>query len=188
MEVPTTQQSETLATVPEAALIFVLAGLEARKAYGLQLFRRRRARGILLSVGRFEIRKLSMLDIPVPINLPEIAAPFPPPQRHYFVWFEDGKVRAERIPLGRFGTWSEIAALAKVLFEQPQIDSVIVVSSSYHLPRIRICCRALLPPRLHVQLLASPEGDCRKNVLAEWLKIPTYGILAWFPKLNVLRK
>ena len=87
---------ETPARVPNADLIFVLAGLEARKAFGLRLLNRQLAPRILLSVGRFEIRKLPRLSLPAPINLLEIAATIPPVLRHYFVWFEGGEALAER--------------------------------------------------------------------------------------------
>jgi hypothetical protein len=176
--------SITPANILDADLIFVLAGLEERKLYGLQLFHESRAREILLSVGRFEIRKLSRLRTPASINLLEIAASVPPAQRHYFVLFEGQKVCTKRIPIGRFGTWSEIVALARFLHERPNIGSLIVVSSSYHLPRIRLCCHTLLPARLRMRFLASPEIGCRRAFLSEWIKIPIYRVLAWFPRLN----
>ena len=191
--------SEMPAHVPEADLIFVLAGLEARKAYGLQLFRQRRALRILFSVGRFEIRRFSNLDIPVLIDLPEIAAPVAPPQRHFFVWFEGAEVHTERMLLGRFGTWSEIEALSRFLQKSVEIRSVLVVSSASHLPRVRNCCCALLPAEVKVLLLPSPEYEQetpheswtqqahhRKLVLIEWIKIPVYRILSWLPGLNML--
>jgi hypothetical protein len=192
MEASSARPSEILSQISEADLIFVLAGIEARKKYGLRLFHLKRARRILLSVGRFEIRKLSEQDIPVPIDLVSIAAPIPPVQRHYFVSFEDGQVRTQRIPRGRFGTWSEIEALARTLQDRPEIASLIIVSSSQHMQRVRICCRALLPQRLTIQFLASPEEEPGhqtwlgrpRALLTEWFKLSMYVILSWFPKLN----
>ena len=175
---------ETPARVPNADLIFVLAGLEARKAFGLRLLNRQLAPRILLSVGRFEIRKLPRLSLPAPINLLEIAATIPPVLRHYFVWFEGGEALAERIPVGRFGTWMEIESLARWLQKRKDVHTVLVVSSAHHLPRIRICCRALLAPRVNVLLVPLPQEEApeesrgRKEMLAEWLKIPVYCILS----------
>ena len=42
-----------------ADLIFVLAGKMERKRYGLELYRARSAKRLILSVGRFEVSKLS---------------------------------------------------------------------------------------------------------------------------------
>jgi len=177
--------------VPDADLIFVLAGLEARKVYALQLWRQHSARAILLSVGRFEIRKFSSLDLPVPIDLLEAAKPVPPPQRHFFVSFGVDEWPVRQIRTGRFGTWSEIEALALWLGRRFRIRSLVVVSSAYHLYRVRICCRALLPERVHVEYRASPEEDREgtsgpwwrdfrhdQTRLTELVKIPTYWLLA----------
>jgi uncharacterized SAM-binding protein YcdF (DUF218 family) len=177
--------------VPDADLIFVLAGLEARKAYGLELWRQHGAGAILFSVGRFEIRKFSKLDLPASIDLLEAAKPIPPPQRHFFVSFGVDGWPVKQIRIGRFGTWSEIEALALWLGRRYRVRSLVVVSSAYHLYRVRICCRALLPERVHVEYRASPDEDRNGNRrpwskdfrhhqtrLAELIKIPAYWLLA----------
>ncbi len=46
-----------------ADLIFVLAGKMERKHYGLELYRAGFAKQLLLSVGRFEVSKMSGLSI-----------------------------------------------------------------------------------------------------------------------------
>ena len=163
MKVSTKLPSETPQLVPETDLVFVLAGLEARKVFGVKLFAIRKTPRLLLSVSRFEIRKLAKLAIPTLIDLPSIAASIPPPQRHYFVWVECNKVQAQRIPVGRFGTWSEIEALAHALAERPEIRSVNVVSSRYHLRRIRLCCRALLPKHILVHWTGAPEDETKQR-------------------------
>lgn len=174
-------------------LIFVLAGAEIRKKFGLKLFRERNVRRILLSTGRFEIRKFTNLELPVKIDLLQIAAPTPPPQRHFFVCFEADSVAVERIPVGRFGTLSEIRALAHWLKERPEIQRVLVVSRASHLCRVGMCCRALLPKRVRTEMIPGPaeldstarsEGQLRefwrKPRVAEFIKIPVYRILLWF--------
>lgn len=174
-------------------LIFVLAGAEIRKKFGLKLFRERNFRWILLSTGRFEIRKFTNLELPVKIDLLQIAAPIPPPQRHFFVCFEADSVAVERIPLGRFGTLSEIRALAKWLEERPEIQRVLVVSSASHLCRVGSCCRALLPKHVRAEMIPVPaelDSELRSEVqlgefwrkawIAEFIKILLYRILLWF--------
>src|SRR5258708_37088495 len=89
-------------------LMFVLAGRESRKLYGLELFRQRLAPRVLLSVGRFEIRSLSNLPLPGPVDLLGLADRIPPPQRHYFVQFERGKDLAEPIRPDRICTIAEM--------------------------------------------------------------------------------
>jgi uncharacterized SAM-binding protein YcdF (DUF218 family) len=189
--------SSELGGISKADLIFVLAGVGARKAYGLRLYDLRRAPRILLSVGRFEIRKFSQWETPVTVDLVPIASAVTPSERHYFVLFADGEVRIEKISKGRFGTWSEIACLDQVVRNWLDVASIIIVSNSYHMKRIRICCRALLPRRLQIQFVALPDReklgsrewfDRQGRILTECLKLPMYLLLWLFPKLNVFLK
>jgi hypothetical protein len=147
----------SLADTPRSAdLIFVLAGSVNRKEYALELFRERLAPRILFSVSRFEIRRFSQMSLPVPLDLLKQAQEVPPPQRHYFVFFEGQTVRVEHVPPQRFGTLMEIKALARWLSESPDIRTVLAVSSDTHLRRIRMCCRSLLRTTTSVALLAAP--------------------------------
>jgi uncharacterized SAM-binding protein YcdF (DUF218 family) len=139
-----------------ADLIFVLAGRVYRKEYALELFRQGLAPGILFSVGRFEIRRFSKMALPVPLDLLKLAQELPPPQRHYFAFFEGQQVQTQHVLPGRFGTLTEIEALARWLGEHPEIRSVLIVSSGPHLRRIRMCCRSLLDPNLKMAFLAAP--------------------------------
>lgn len=147
---------------PEPAdLIFVLAGRQDRKVYALELFEKGLAPRIVLSVGRFEIRRFARLDLPVAVDLASSASVVSPPQRHFFVALEGGHSRVQLVPVRKFGTLSEIEALARWLESRPEIQSLLVVSSGAHLPRVELCCRALLPPRLKILLIASqrtPNG------------------------------
>jgi hypothetical protein len=174
----------------DSDLIFVLSGRKSRKAHALELLRCGRAPKILLSVGRFELRHFPKLDLPVPVDMLKIAASVPPPQRHYFVTFEKQQVQVERIAMRRFGTLSEIEALAIWLDRHPQVTSVLVVSSGFHLRRILICCRALLPRQVVVRLNAVPNEalseqreqwwrhkESRRMVISELVKIPCYAFL-----------
>jgi hypothetical protein len=146
-----------------ADLIFVVAGRENRKEYGLELFRQGLASKVLLSVARYEIRRFSQLSLPVNLELLKVASDVPPPQRHFFVLFEDKRAQVEHVRPGRFGTLTEIAALARWLEDHPQIHSILIISSDTHLGRIRICCQSLLSPSLEIALIAAPDTSFGKR-------------------------
>jgi uncharacterized SAM-binding protein YcdF (DUF218 family) len=173
------------ASTPRGAdLIFVLAGGMHRKEYALELFRQGLAPRILFSVSRFEIRRFSKMALPVSLDLLELAREVPPPQRHYFAFFEGQEVRTEHVSPRRFGTLTEIEALARWLSEYPDIGSVLVVSSDTHLRRIRMCCRSLLNPRLKLAFLAVPFAPNENSVFAsakedllELFKLAIYWVL-----------
>jgi hypothetical protein len=171
-------------------LLFVLAGREDRKRHALRLFREGSAHRLLLSVGRFEIRRFRDLDLPQEFNLQEIASQVPPPLRHFFLSFDGHRWNVDRIPRGRFGTLSEIRALEKWLEGHPEIASIALVSSGAHLRRVRMCCRALLPARIRLRLVAVPEspadlerkdgtssGDSFEFILSELVKLACYRLM-----------
>ena len=166
--------------VSRADLIFVLAGRQSRKKYALELYRRGLAPKILLSVGRFEIRRFANLPLPVPLDLLAMAAGVPPPERHYFVEFESRTFHVDHVRPGPFGTLAEIESLARWLDSHQEITSMVVVSSPSHLRRVRMCCRARLREGVEVRLAAvpDPKGLAEKEstgaVLEELLKLPVY--------------
>jgi uncharacterized SAM-binding protein YcdF (DUF218 family) len=139
-----------------ADLIFVLAGRVHRKEYALQLYREGLAPRILFSVGRFEIRRFSKMPLPVPLDLLKLAQDVPPPQRHYFVFFQGQEAQVEHVPPGRFGTLTEVSRLSRWLGEKPDIRSALIISSGTHLRRIRMCCQPLLNPKTELAFLAAP--------------------------------
>lgn len=173
-----------------ADLIFVLAGLESRKAFALELFQSRLAPRILFSVGRYEIRRFANLALPQHLDLLQIAQSVRPPLRHYFVYFADQKFEVRRILASGLGTMREIEALALWLETHPGITSLLIVSSDSHLRRVRLSCRVLLPRSVIFRLLAVPEGnppmdgvngpakkEIRKVVLKELTKIFCYSLV-----------
>jgi hypothetical protein len=173
------------ADAPRSAdLIFVLAGRVYRKDYALTLFRQGLTPRILFSVGRFEIRRFSKMALPVSLDLLKLAQEVPPPQRHYFAFFEGQEVCTDHVLPGRFGTLTEIDALARWLSEKPDISSVLVVSSDSHLRRVRMCCRSLLSPKLKLAFLAAPfppeessAFSLAKEDLLELFKLAIYWVL-----------
>jgi len=169
---------------PSADLIFVLAGREYRKHHGLELLHQGLAPRILFSVARFEIRSFSKLSLPVPLDLLTLAFDVPPPERHFFVFFESQRVQVERICPRRFGTLTEIKSLARWLEAHPEIHSLLIISSDSHLRRIRMCCRSLLGARLKIALIAAPEISSGKRMpestitaIVEMLKAILYRVI-----------
>ena len=168
----------------------MLAGRECRKHYGLRLLREGWAPTLLLSVGRFEIRRFANLELPSPsLDLLAIASPTPPEGRHYFVEIRSGVIQANRIERGRLGTMSEMSALAAWLQAHPAVRSVMVVSSGFHLRRVRMCCGERLPEGPRWTFVAVPEETeylrerwwrdlaARKLLFSEVLKIAIYRLL-----------
>lgn len=141
-----------------ADLIFVLAGHMSRKHYALQLFHEGLAPRLLFSVGRFEIRRFSKMPLPSPLDLLKLAQDLPPQQRHYFVFFQGKECRVEHVQPRRFGTLTEIAALARWLAANPEVRSLILISNATHLRRIRMCCQSLMPPGLRLTFLPVPKS------------------------------
>src|SRR6266850_4244303 len=172
-----------------ADLIFVLAGEMSRKHYAVQLFREGLAPRLLLSVGRFEIRRFSKMALPIQVDLLKQAQDVPPPQRHFFVLFQNREWRVEHVQPRLFGTLTEIASLARWLDANPEVQSVILISNEAHLRRIRMCCRSRLPRGVEVALLAVPNsfsdsGDQQSSAiksagsdLLEFVKVLVYHVL-----------
>jgi hypothetical protein len=179
-------QGLSVAEAPEPSdAVFVLAGGRERKSYGLQLYSTGLAPLVLLSVGRFEIRRFRELAIPYPAGEPPIdllaaAQAIPPAERHFFVAVDRAAVRFDRIACGRLGTLREIRALAARCSERPEISSLMIVSSAYHLRRVRMCCRALLPGRIRVTYVAVTDEPAAswRDLLLELVKLPAYAVVS----------
>lgn len=181
------------ADAPQRAdVIFVLAGRQCRKTFAAQLFEADLAEMLLLSVGRFEIRRFADLDLPLQLDLVRLAASTVPSERHYFVWLSKQEVKALLIPLYRLGTWSEILAFSSWLRGQKSIGTGTVVSSAFHLRRVRWCCRSLVPTQTKLNFVAVPGEEPNLNreqwwrnptsrnlVLRELLKVILYRMLLW---------
>ena len=156
-------------------LLFVLAGAKSRKLFGISEFDRGVARRLILSTGRFELRRFPELPIAPKPDLLAQAARIPPPERHCFVLFPPEDQQVVWIKVQRFGTMSEIEALRDWLLMNNDVKSVEIVSSGYHLPRVRLCCRFLLPKNVKVSFLSVPgEEVAWRNWALEWIKGPTY--------------
>jgi len=172
-----------------ADVIFVLAGRECRKHFAIRLFQRGLAPVLLISVGRFEIRRFFNLNLPLSPDLLTIAATTEPRLRHYFVKVEHGTGEAQRIALGRFGTLREVRGFSNWIREHPSIRSAMVVSSGFHLKRVRMCCQRLMPDGVRLRFVAVPEqgqsfaadwwrdAGQRRLILSELMKVAIYRVL-----------
>jgi len=167
-----------------ADLIFALAGRQSRKISALELFRKGGGRELLVSVGRFEIRRFGLLTWPTPLDLAQAARSMPASQRHAFVSVSDGSSQIQFIRRRRLGTWSEVAALSEWLDSRPGIRSAIIITSGAHLRRVRMCCHFLLPKSQELSFAAArgEERELRRD--AWWLdRSARRAVLAEFPKL-----
>lgn len=124
----------------KAECIFVLAGKQERKTYGIELWKAAWAPELILSVGRFEWRRFYTLGFPRDGGLKELVDSTPPTERHFFVCFVTDDARAVRTKKGKYGTISEADALT-VLLKGRRVRSVLVVSTSIHLRRVALAFR-----------------------------------------------
>ena len=170
-------------------LVFVHAGAKQRKVVALGLYSQGKVRSLLLSTTPGEAHNFAALKWPVPFETVEAALSKPAVKQHVFVWLEAGKVTVDRVPLGTFGTLSEVGQLGRWLRKHGGISSVLMISTAPHLRRVRMCCRAILPGSITVRLFAIPAygywdrnkwwsfGRTRLAVLLELPKLLLYLLL-----------
>jgi uncharacterized SAM-binding protein YcdF (DUF218 family) len=118
-------------------LILVLAGRMDRKHYGLELYRAGIAPRLVLSVGRFEVSKMSQLDLACIGDLKSLRDRTPPGERHFFVTMDDSGVRLQKPELQRCSTYGEALAFRSLL-ERDAAQTVMVISTDIHLRRVAL--------------------------------------------------
>ena len=182
--------------VPSDA-IFVFAGRPERKRYGLELFKRGLAPALILSVGRFEWRRLPELGLPDDGGLTRLVQETYYKRRHFFVTVGPGGASARFVPTHPLGTLREALGLAEEV-RAKGYRSILVVSTSIHLRRIRLALRhALGEFPVRVAYTAVPESDSKirrddwwrtvtgwTSVTGELLKLAIYRLLlsqGWRP-------
>ena len=139
-----------------ADLIFVLAGRPERKEFGMELYRRGLASRLILSIARFETRKLASVGLEQ-LDLPKLALSLPASQRHFFVELSAIDTKVTVTGGSGTGTFPELLMLAKYLQKTPP-RSMLVVSTSIHLRRVRFCCRQIdFFQSMDIRYLAVPE-------------------------------
>ena len=156
---------------PEPAdAIFVFAGRDARKHRGIELWRGGLADRLLLSVGRFEWRRVANLELPDDGGLVDKVESTPPQERHFFIDVRASGASCERVARGRLGTMSEARALAQWIARE-RVESVLVVSSRAHLPRATFAIQSFLRAPCRLIPIASEPTE---SIALEALKLAFY--------------
>ncbi len=165
-----------------ADCIFVLAGRQERKVYGVDLWRKGLAPELILSVGRFEWRRFYGLDLPGDGGLLKLVEATPPVRRHFFVKFGPKGEEAVLTPVRRLGTMTEARELAKYLDGQG-LRSMMVVSTSIHLRRVSLAFRrAFKGSGLELSFVAVPESLSKPPLplYQELIKYIGYYLLSYY--------
>jgi hypothetical protein len=187
-----------------ADLIFVLAGHRNRKIYGARLFHEGWAPHILMSTGdppyiarvlEKELAGTNLLDSGLARQIHNTSLLPSVSKGMFFAGLNREAWIVEPIPVGWFGTLSEIEALAQWLRSHPSISLALIVSSSLHMRRLRICCQQLLPRGFRFRLIAVPADEINlamqgklpekqgtRRILSEWSKILIYSVILFFPR------
>jgi len=172
-----------------------VAGRMERKRYGLELFRAGQSPRLVLSVGRFEVSKISDLDPAASDALIRLRERTSPAKRHFFVQMDATGTQIERVPLRRWSTYGEALGLRRFL-ENTNIRRVMVVSTDIHLRRVALAytnvfrgvpvdlCYCSVPARF-----GFPESDGwwtrpgdRGFVIKETLKLAGYWMILSGPR------
>jgi uncharacterized SAM-binding protein YcdF (DUF218 family) len=157
-----------------ADAIFVLAGQQERKVYGIELWREGFAPELILSIGRFEWRRFYQLGLPSDGGLRRLVEATPPTLRHFFLRFHGNGANAQWIRRGRYGTLSEGQALAETLRSAPP-SSLMVVSTSIHLRRVALVFhRAFRGMDTQLLFVAVPADRFRLRPAALWTELGKY--------------
>jgi uncharacterized SAM-binding protein YcdF (DUF218 family) len=147
-----------IGTAPKQAdCIFVLAGRQERKVFGIRLWQQGYAPQLILSVGRFEWRKFYQLDLPRDGGLKAMVDEIPPVRRHFFVRVNQHSASCRWVQPGRLGTWREARAVAE-LFENDPIQSLMVISDAVHLRRTAVAFRRAFHGRGLQLVFVATEG------------------------------
>ncbi|HEY7727832.1 MAG TPA: hypothetical protein VID50_05215 [Candidatus Eisenbacteria bacterium] len=150
-----------------ADAIFVYAGQQERKEYGLALWREGLAPTLILSIGRFEWRRIAALDLPGDGGLVPLVQATPAPERHFLLILGPRGAEARRLRRGPFGTATETLGLLEAAAARG-LRSVLVVSTGPHLRRIRIALRRLARGRGSQYLLVAVPEDRTLHPRARW--------------------
>jgi uncharacterized SAM-binding protein YcdF (DUF218 family) len=165
--------------------IFVLAGQQDRKVYGLKMWRLGFAYQLILSVGRFEWRRFYELGLESDGGLESLVKQTPPKKRHFLVRMDRQDVTCCPVQIGYFGTLSESRALAQYL-RGLSVRSLLVVSSPVHLRRSALVFRrAFRKSGIRLTFVATPEkisfnsSGSRAAVWLEFFKYLIYRLFAF---------
>ncbi len=152
-------------------LILVLAGRMERKGYGLELYEAGMAPRLVLSVGRFEVSKMSQFDLDCFDELKSLRDQTPPAERNFFVTMDVSGVRIEKASLQRCSTYGEALAFRRLLHSD-DARKVMIVSTDIHLRRVALTYAEVFRG-MPIQFLYCPVTS-RHGLMAKetWWKRP----------------
>jgi uncharacterized SAM-binding protein YcdF (DUF218 family) len=165
--------------------IFVLAGRENRKAYGIKLWKQGFASELILSVDRFEWRRFYDLGLASDGGLRQLVESTPPEKRHFFVRFRGHEAEAHLIFKLRYGTLSEAQALGNLLRASAP-TSLMVISNPAHLRRAGVAFRhSFRGLTTKLIFVATPADKAPGSAVAIWTEFAKYlfyrsSLHAWF--------
>jgi uncharacterized SAM-binding protein YcdF (DUF218 family) len=160
-----------------ADCIFVMAGKQERKVFGIKMWRIGYAPQLILSVGRFEWRKFKALGLESDGGLESLVAQIPPKERHFLVRLTRQETLCTPVKPGFLGTYSEARILSRYLQNLP-IRSLLVVSSPIHLRRVALVFRrAFRKSGTSLTFASVPENisfDTAASRVQLWLELCKY--------------
>lgn len=177
-----------------------MAGRMERKRYALECYREGMAPRLTLSVGRFEVSRMSTLDLNGMEELKGLRDRTPPEERHFFLDIDDSGLRIEKSMLPGWSTYGEVVAFRR-FWEARKARSVMVVSTDVHLRRTALVFAELfrgesvkfrycaVPPRFgFVQRNGWwIRADDRRFVLRELIKLAGYRVIMSTPAWAIRR-
>jgi len=141
-----------------ADAIFVFAGGQARKEEAAERWRDGGAPILVVSVARYEWRRYPLLGLPGVDSLNDALERVRPRERHFFVILEEEEASIRHVPPRRWGTRNEARALA-ALAQERGWRSILVITSAFHLPRVRrVVGRVLRDPDVVVAYATPSPG------------------------------
>src|SRR5262245_43393434 len=173
-------------------LIVVMAGRMERKEYGLNLFRSGIAPKLVLSIGRFEVSKMTGINLDGLAELKALRDTIPPDDRHFFTTVDHTGVHHEKAKLRRWSTYGEALALQKFL-DEDNAQRVMVISSDVHLRRVALTfAKVFRHSPFRFSYCAVPSAflnsktwwihqQSRRFVFNELIKLVGYGIILSLP-------
>ena len=169
--------------VQPADLIFVMAGRMERKQYGLELYRSGVSPKLVLSVGRFEVSKMTKLALECVDELIALRDQTPPDERHFFVKLDTSGFRIEKVGLPRWNTYGEVVGLRRLL-EREKAGRVIVISTDVHLRRVAFTIGKVfrgMPVKFIYCSVPSRVTGNRGYVVQEMIKLTGYRVILSMP-------
>jgi hypothetical protein len=181
-------------------MIFVMAGRMERKRYARELYRAGIAPRLLLSVGRFEVSRISSLDMSELDELRVLRDRTEPSERHFFIDIDRSGVHIDKAALPRWSTYGEAVAFRK-FWETGKAKRVMVISTDVHLRRTALAFAEVFRG-VSVELRYCPvpssfgfvqksrwwtRRDDRRFVLREFVKLAGYRVILLAPAWAIRR-